>query len=219
MKETKKDRIIDAAVRLFYTQGFDGTSVRDIASKANVNVALVSYHFGGKKGLYEELMIQFLEGHLTIIKTELEHVKGTVKDQLLSLIKSLLQYQSANHFVARMVHREMTMDSVLVRELMSTYLRKEKHDFEVLIHNGMKKGEFRKQPLDFVLIHLRTMIIMPFQSPHYLSELYQITTTEPYFIERYMKHIKHWIDLWLCKNPQEYSHNTSTTFLLPRSIS
>ncbi|KHF39637.1 forespore capture DNA-binding protein RefZ [Halalkalibacter okhensis] len=217
MKETKKDRIIDAAVRLFHTQGFDGTSVRDIASKANVNVALVSYHFGGKKGLYEELMTQFLEGHLQIIKNELEMSLTTTKEQLLSLIKSLLQYQSENHFVARMVHREMTMDSVLVRELMSTYLRKEKHDIEELIRSGIKRGEFRKQPLDFAVIHLRTMIIMPFQSPHYLSELYQITTTEPYFIERYMKHIRHWVDLWLCKNQQEYT--TTATYLLPRSIS
>ncbi|MDT8859377.1 forespore capture DNA-binding protein RefZ [Alkalihalobacillus sp. MEB130] len=217
MKESKKDRIIDAAVRLFHTQGFDGTSVRDIASKANVNVALVSYHFGGKKGLYEELMTQFLEGHLQIMKNELEKTITTNKELVLSLIKSLLEYQSKNHFVARMVHREMTMDSVLVRELMSTYLRKEKHDLEEIIRTGMKRGEFRKQPLDFVVIHLRTMINMPFQSPHYLSELYQITTTEPYFIERYMKHIRHWVDLWLCKNQSEYT--TTTTYLLPRSIS
>ncbi len=50
MKVTTKEKMLDAAVRLFHTQGYDGTSVRDIATKANVNVALVSYHFGGKKG-------------------------------------------------------------------------------------------------------------------------------------------------------------------------
>ncbi|MFC0473237.1 forespore capture DNA-binding protein RefZ [Halalkalibacter kiskunsagensis] len=216
MKETKKEKIIDAAVRLFQTQGYDGTSVRDIASKANVNVALVSYHFGGKKGLYEELMTQFLEGYLKVIKGEVDKTFGSCRDQLLSLIHSLLEYQSTNHFVARMVHREMTMDSVLVRELMSTYLRKEKHDLEGLIRTGMRRGEFRKQAIDFVVIHIRTMIIMPYQSPHYLSELYQITTTEPYFIDRYMKHIRQWVDLCLCKHMEL---STSTSYLLPRSIS
>ncbi|WP_332689894.1 forespore capture DNA-binding protein RefZ [Halalkalibacter lacteus] len=216
MKETKKEKIIDAAVRLFQTQGYDGTSVRDIASKANVNVALVSYHFGGKKGLYEELMTKFLEGYLQVIKGEIDKTFGSIKDQLLSLVKALLEYQTTNHYVARMVHREMTMDSTLVRELMSTYLRKEKHDLEGLIRTGMRRGELRKQPIDFVVIHLRTMIIMPYQSPHYLSELYQITTTEPYFIDRYMKHVRQWVELCLCKHLEL---NTSTSYLLPRSIS
>jgi AcrR family transcriptional regulator len=216
MKETKKEKIIDAAVRLFQTQGYDGTSVRDIASKANVNVALVSYHFGGKKGLYEDLMTQFLEGYLQVIKEEVDKTFASIKDQLLSLVKALLEYQTTNHFVARMVHREMTMDSVLVRELMSTYLRKEKHDLDGLVRVGMKRGEFRKQSIDFVVIQLRTMIIMPYQSPHYLSELYQITTTEPYFIDRYMKHIRQWVDLCLCKH-KEFS--TPTSYLMPRSIS
>ncbi|WP_227936581.1 forespore capture DNA-binding protein RefZ [Alkalihalobacillus deserti] len=215
MKETKKEKILDAAVRLFHTQGFDGTSVRDIANKAKVNVALVSYHFGGKKGLYEELMTQFLEGYLLVIKGELERSFSTVKEQLLEIVKSLIEYQSSQHYVARMAHREMTFDSMLVRELMSTYLRKEKHDLEEIIRSGMRRGEFRKQPIDLVVIHLRTMITMPYLSPHYLSELYQITTTEPYFIEKYMRHVRSWIDLWLCV--EEFSSTPS--FLMPRSIS
>jgi AcrR family transcriptional regulator len=215
MKETKKEKILDAAVRLFHTQGFDGTSVRDIAKKADVNVALVSYHFGGKKGLYEELMTQFLEGYLQVIKEETERVSGSVRDQLLAVVKSLIEYQSSHHYVARMVHREMTLDSMLVRELMSTYLRKEKHDFEGIIRNGMRRGEFRKQPIDLIVIHLRTMITMPYLSPHYLSELYQITTTEPYFIDKYMRHVSSWINLWLCVD----SFHTTPAFLMPRSIS
>ncbi|MFC0557953.1 forespore capture DNA-binding protein RefZ [Halalkalibacter alkalisediminis] len=215
MKETKKEKILDAAVRLFHTQGFDGTSVRDIANKANVNVALVSYHFGGKKGLYEELMTQFLEGYLHVIKSELERTSSSVKEQLIEIVKSLIEYQSSHHYVARMVHREMTFDSMLVRELMSTYLRKEKHDLEEIIRSGMRRGEFRKQPIDLVVIHLRTMITMPYLSPHYLSELYQITTTEPYFIEKYMRHVRSWIDLWLCV--EDFS--STPAFLLPRSIS
>ncbi|GAE34157.1 forespore capture DNA-binding protein RefZ [Halalkalibacter akibai] len=215
MKETKKEKILDAAARLFYTQGYDGTSVRDIASKAKVNVALVSYHFGGKKGLYEELMTQFFEGYLHVIKEETEKISNSIKDQLLSVIQSLIEYQSAQHYVARMVHREMTFDSMLVRELMSTYLRKEKHDLEGMLRNGMRRGEFRKQPTDLVVVHLRTMITIPFLSPHYLSELYQITTTEPYFIDKYMRHVSNWIQLWLCV---EEVRNTPA-FLLPRSIS
>ena len=44
-----KERILDAAERLFARHGFYGISVRDITEAAGVDVALVSYHFGGKR--------------------------------------------------------------------------------------------------------------------------------------------------------------------------
>jgi AcrR family transcriptional regulator len=47
-----KDRILDAAERLFARHGFYGVSVRDITKAAEVDVALVSYHFGGKRELF-----------------------------------------------------------------------------------------------------------------------------------------------------------------------
>jgi AcrR family transcriptional regulator len=47
-----KERILDAAERLFARHGFYGISVRDITKAAEVDVALVSYHFGGKRELF-----------------------------------------------------------------------------------------------------------------------------------------------------------------------
>jgi AcrR family transcriptional regulator len=47
-----KERILDAAERLFARHGFYGISVRDITEEAGVDVALVSYHFGGKRELF-----------------------------------------------------------------------------------------------------------------------------------------------------------------------
>ncbi len=47
-----KDRILDAAERLFARHGFYGVSVREITKAADVDVALVSYHFGGKRELF-----------------------------------------------------------------------------------------------------------------------------------------------------------------------
>lgn len=47
-----KVRILDAAERLFAQHGFYGVSVRDITEEAGGDVALVSYHFGGKRELF-----------------------------------------------------------------------------------------------------------------------------------------------------------------------
>jgi AcrR family transcriptional regulator len=47
-----RERILASAERLFGELGFDGVSARRIAIDARVPVALVTYHFGSKEGLY-----------------------------------------------------------------------------------------------------------------------------------------------------------------------
>ncbi len=48
-KRTTKEKIMDAAEKLFAQKGFHGASLRDITSDAGVDLALVNYHFGSKK--------------------------------------------------------------------------------------------------------------------------------------------------------------------------
>lgn len=50
--EATRQRILDSALDLFGERGLTGTTVRDIAARAKVNVAAISYHFGGKDELY-----------------------------------------------------------------------------------------------------------------------------------------------------------------------
>ncbi|MBT8038070.1 MAG: TetR family transcriptional regulator [Verrucomicrobiae bacterium] len=49
-----RDQILDAAWNLFAERGFEDVSVRDVTNTAGVNLASVSYHFGGKEGLIQE---------------------------------------------------------------------------------------------------------------------------------------------------------------------
>jgi AcrR family transcriptional regulator len=49
-------RILEVALPLFADHGFAGTSVRDVARAAGVNVATLAYHFRDKQGLYDEVV-------------------------------------------------------------------------------------------------------------------------------------------------------------------
>ncbi|MHC4943660.1 MAG: TetR/AcrR family transcriptional regulator [Planctomycetota bacterium] len=51
-----KDRILDAAERLFADQGFKSTSMRNITQEADVNLAAVNYHFGSKLALFTAVL-------------------------------------------------------------------------------------------------------------------------------------------------------------------
>src|SRR5581483_7524955 len=49
---SSRERILAEAERMFGAHGFDGASMRQLADAAGVPVALVSYHFGSKEGIY-----------------------------------------------------------------------------------------------------------------------------------------------------------------------
>lgn len=56
MASETKERILDAAERLFADFGYRATSLRDITSEAGVNLASVNYHFGSKEALLTALL-------------------------------------------------------------------------------------------------------------------------------------------------------------------
>ncbi|MFO6452656.1 MULTISPECIES: TetR/AcrR family transcriptional regulator [unclassified Aeromicrobium] len=53
---SSRERILDAASRLFAERGYDATSTRAIADAVGLNIATVAYHVGGKSDLYREVM-------------------------------------------------------------------------------------------------------------------------------------------------------------------
>ncbi|MGQ0418773.1 TetR family transcriptional regulator, partial [Bacillus sp. HC-Mk] len=77
MKQTKQ-KVIDAAISLFNTKGYDGTSVRDIAKRADVNVANISYYFAGKQGLLEQLITDFLEASYGLGSTKWQAISRVI---------------------------------------------------------------------------------------------------------------------------------------------
>ena len=56
-----RERILDAAERLFMAHGYDGTSRRQITGDAGVNLAAVNYHFGSKEALMQEVFRRRLD--------------------------------------------------------------------------------------------------------------------------------------------------------------
>lgn len=57
----RKDRILDTAEALFAKHSFDGVSMRMVAEGAGVDLALASYHFGSKRGLFDAVLLRRAE--------------------------------------------------------------------------------------------------------------------------------------------------------------
>lgn len=54
-------RLIETAVEVFATHGYDGTSTRLLAEQAGVNLPAIQYHFGSKEGLYRAVVGYFAD--------------------------------------------------------------------------------------------------------------------------------------------------------------
>jgi TetR/AcrR family transcriptional regulator len=64
MRSTARDAmatrqaLLDAEATLFAERGYDGARVDEIARRARVNKAMISYHFAGKRGLYNTILAE-----------------------------------------------------------------------------------------------------------------------------------------------------------------
>jgi len=56
-KESTKQKILHAAHKLFADHGFDGASIREIATAADVNVASINYYFNSKENLFLQSLV------------------------------------------------------------------------------------------------------------------------------------------------------------------
>lgn len=191
-----KEAVVHSALKLFNISGYDGTSVRAIAADAGVNLALVSYYFGGKQGLLEDLMASFFEGYLAELEQSMKDAADSGMssgDRLIHVADRLILYQQNYFYLSRFVHREMTLDNQLVRELMSSYLMKEKYLMSRLFRQVILDSASDPLNTDFVMLQYRDLITMPFMQPQYLREVYFLNPREATFRANYLRYIRRWV--------------------------
>jgi TetR/AcrR family transcriptional regulator, regulator of cefoperazone and chloramphenicol sensitivity len=64
--EDTRRRILETALDIFATEGYEGASTRLLAERAGVNLPAIQYYFGSKEGLYRaviEYIVQYNEAH------------------------------------------------------------------------------------------------------------------------------------------------------------
>ena len=62
----RREQLLDVGRRLFAERGLDGTSIEEIAARADVSKPVVYEHFGGKEGLYAVVVDREVERFLAM---------------------------------------------------------------------------------------------------------------------------------------------------------
>ena len=202
MRKNSKAAIIDAAIFLFNTKGFNGTSIRDIAAKADVNPANIAYYFQNKNGLLEKCFTFYFESYLQELEKGFSLLECGAEICLKTMVDNVLRFQCENIQLTRFILREMTIDSQVVREIMSTYQVKERYYFRRVLEYGMESGEFRAMSFQYITLQLKSLLSMPFLNTQYVTEVLHILPHERYFADKYSKEISHWIKGTMCIDQQ-----------------
>jgi len=145
MSLDKKEHIINTAIELFAERGYEGTSIRDLAAKADVNIAMINYYFGSKDKLFEAL----IEYKASYIKERLEEIiNNTTKSDIEKIdlvIEIYVNRLLSQHSYHRIIHQELMLqqregihNSII--KLFSLNLQIIKN----IIEDGIKKKVFKK---------------------------------------------------------------------------
>lgn len=104
----RREQLISIARELFAEKGFDGTSVEEIAARANVSKPVVYEHFGGKEGIYAVVVDREIQ-NLTNSLTHALNVGGHPKLIVERMALALLTYIEDNEEGFRVLVRDSPM--------------------------------------------------------------------------------------------------------------
>ena len=157
MEKTTKQRIIEESLQLFSQKGYEGVSMREIASAVGIKGASIYNHFKGKEdifqGIFEEMTNRYEDlANLLSISTEetadmAQRFVGIGEQELLHLAKSLFAFFGKDVFAVqfrRMLVAEQNRSVLAAQTLKSYYfdapIQYQTRLFEQMQKNGIFQG-------------------------------------------------------------------------------
>jgi AcrR family transcriptional regulator len=121
-----REMLLQAAIQVIAQKGFEGATVKDVADQAGVNVSLVSYHFGGKEGLYKTCLETFGQSRLQVAERVLQNPL-TIEDfglRLKLFAEDFIDVHLSQPDICKIVHRGMeTFDPITEAVFKSIFMR------------------------------------------------------------------------------------------------
>lgn len=109
VRDSARQRLLYAARDLFAQHGYEGTSVRDITSRAKVNLGAITYHFGSKEALFHAV-IGTIAGPLVEAVTRAAGEGGTPLERVEAMTRAVGQHVQAHPWAPRVMLRELASD-------------------------------------------------------------------------------------------------------------
>jgi TetR/AcrR family transcriptional regulator len=164
--------LLQAARSAFARHGFEGATLRGIATSAGVDPALVAHHFGSKEALWEaviEHMAQILVPLIAELrelqkKTQIP-IRARLETALRQLIAATCEDPEVGMFISRIGAEQGEKLDLLIRKLILPY-----HDaFQPLLAEAMRAKVIGRQPVEVLYFMLLNSVMMTISYRHILE--------------------------------------------------
>jgi TetR/AcrR family transcriptional regulator len=143
------DRLLQKAKSVFAAKGFEGATVKDLADAAGVNISLISYHFGGKEGLYRTCLESFGSERVEISERILKpaHSAEDLKLRLRLFAEEFMAIHLSEPESCKLINRSLdNLDTISTDVFKNIFIRV----FEALHHflESAQKNRLLRAELD-----------------------------------------------------------------------
>lgn len=156
-----EQKIFDAATELFLEKGVDRTSVREIAAKAGINLALMNYYFRSKENLFSSIFSQLVKNNseelIRILNSDLE-LNEKIRQYVEVYIDMLSDNPLLVSFVMAILHR--SRERITEMKAISNLYGTDKFRQQVLDEG--KKGNIRRTDPSQLFVDMMSLIAFPF---------------------------------------------------------
>lgn len=136
-----RERVIQAADRLWGEKGVRGASLDDIARQASVTKPTVYYYFPGKSALFTAVVCSVLEEHGAGLKTA-AHRRGRARERLVSALAFLIGARCSGPRLLRDGGMTLTVDQN--SQARSAFFRHFFSPLQQILDDGVAAGELRQ---------------------------------------------------------------------------
>ncbi len=138
-----KEMLLRTAEKLFAEHGFDAVTTRMISRESEVNLAMISYYFGSKEGLFQAL----IEGKFPVIRERLEAIRdkeSSYWEKIEATIEVYVDRMFDNVYFSKIIFREMSMTQRPEHnDLIIKYIQRNAELILLFFKEGIASGEFR----------------------------------------------------------------------------
>ena len=133
-------KILQAATKLFAQENFSAVSIKQIATASGVNSALISYYFGGKKNLYQEVLYTEADKFL-MLQDKIRAQMESPLQKLRSYVDSIAEMQLKQPYNMHLIYRELLSPQPMFENYVKNRLYKIHQFMAELVNEAIACGE------------------------------------------------------------------------------
>ncbi|MDF2635778.1 MAG: transcriptional regulator, TetR family [Pelosinus sp.] len=155
MEKDARTKLIETATQLFAQKGFNTVSIRELARTAKVNSALISYYFGSKEGLYQEVLEEQFILIAQMLRMFEEIPPASPIESITLYAKNIAVIHQQRPYLTRFIISEIINPTPCCEAVIKKYISRIFRFLHATLEEGIAAGDFKPDlNRDFAIVSL-----------------------------------------------------------------